>query len=302
MAKKRKKGSDEAATSKRRGGSAFWSGTVSFGLVNVPVDLFPANRRAGVSFRLLDEDGTPLERRYYCPRHERDVHREHILRGYAVEGDEYVIVRDDELEAIEPKKTREIDLRRFVDLAQISPMFFDRAYFLTPSGDSNKAYRLLADVMEKSGRAGIATFVMRDREYLIAILAENGILRAETLRFHDELRSPDTIGLVEHEEADHSEARRLERLIEHHTAKQLHTDWLQDQYAQRVRKLVQKKRKNPRNVVRVERETDHWDADEAPEFDLLEKIRRSLRRKDGAASNDRTAAADDLQQQSKEEL
>src|SRR5690606_31886465 len=99
-----------------------------------------------------------------------------ILRGYEWAEGEYVVVRDEELEAIEPKKTREIDLRRFVDLSEIPPLYFERTYFLTPDGNSNKAYRLLAEVMERKQRAGIATFVMRDREYLVAILAENGIL------------------------------------------------------------------------------------------------------------------------------
>src|SRR6056297_2196044 len=170
MARKTKAKLKAART--KRGVRSFWSGTISFALVNVPVELFPANRRTGVSFRMLGPDGTPLQRRYYCPEHQTDVHPEHIMRGFPVDEEQYVIVRDEELEAIEPKKSREIDLRRFVGISEISPLFFHRTYYLTPRGDTNKAYRLLADVLERSGRAGIATFVMRDREYLIAIMAE----------------------------------------------------------------------------------------------------------------------------------
>jgi DNA end-binding protein Ku len=139
----------------------FWSGTITFGLVSVPVHLYPAVRRGGMALRMLDADGTPLARRYYCPEHGREVPPEEIVRGYEIDKERYVVVEDHELEALTPRKSRDIDLTRFVRQEEIPPFFFDRAYFLTPSGDSTKAYRLLAEVMEKSRRAGIATFVMR---------------------------------------------------------------------------------------------------------------------------------------------
>src|SRR5690606_796011 len=142
-------------------------------------------------------EGVPLARRYYDEKHEREIQREEIVRGFELDDGEMVLVTDAELEALEPDKTRDIDLRRFVPAESIDARYFDRGYFLAPSGDSTKAYRLLAAVMEKSKRAGIATFVMRGKEYLVAIFAENGILRAETLRFADELRSADDVGLPE---------------------------------------------------------------------------------------------------------
>ena len=140
-----------------------WSGTISFGLVSVPVNMYPANRAGGVSLRMLDQDGTPLKRRFYCPRENREIHPEHIIRGYALESGEYVVVRDEELEALEPKKSRDIDLRLFVDAKDIDPMYFERAYFLAPASDSNKAYRLLASTMERLGQAGVSTLVMRGK-------------------------------------------------------------------------------------------------------------------------------------------
>ena len=169
----------------------FWSGTISFGLVSVPVNLFPAQRGDGVPLRLLDPEGRPLARRYYCPAEETELGGDEIVRGYEVEEGKYVVIRDEELEALEPEKTRDIDLRRFVDRAEIDPMFFDRAYFLTPGADSTKAYRLLAAALEETDRAGIATFVMRGKEYWVAILAEEGLLAAATLRFPAEIRSPE---------------------------------------------------------------------------------------------------------------
>src|SRR6185436_16804809 len=114
---------------------------------------------------------------------------------YEIAKDKYVVVTDEELERLEPEKSRDIDLRHFVKAEEIAPMYFEHAYFLAPAGGSLKAYQLLAETMERKGRAGLATFVMRDKEYIVAILAENGILRAEILRFPDEIRTPKEIGL-----------------------------------------------------------------------------------------------------------
>ena len=176
-------------------GHAFWSGSLSFGLVNVPVLAFPASRHSGVRLRLLSPSGSFLERRFYCPRDEKEVTREEIVRGYELDDGSYIIVEDSELDAVEPEKSREMNLRSFVDLSELPPCLLERGYYLTPQKESIKAYCLLADVMERSQRAGIATFVMREREYLVAIFAQRGILCAETLRFQDEIREPGAIGL-----------------------------------------------------------------------------------------------------------
>src|SRR5690606_32475276 len=133
-----------------------------------------------------------------------------------------------------PRKSRDIDLRLFVDVAQIPPTYSERAYYLAPSGNSNKAYRLLAEVMQQTGKAGIATFVMRDKEYLVAILAENNILRAETLRFHDELRTPEDVGLPEKPRIDQDRVARFERVIRKHAANKLDPDEMLDEQSRRV--------------------------------------------------------------------
>ena len=174
---------------------AFWSGSLSFGLVNVPVLLFPASRHSGVRLRMMSPDGALLERRFFCPRDDKEIGSDEIVRGYELDDGSYITVEDDELEALEPQKSREIDLREFVDLAELPPTLLERGYYLTPLKDTTKAYRLLAEVMERTRRVGVATFVMREREYLVAIFARNGILCAETLRFADEIRDPLSIGL-----------------------------------------------------------------------------------------------------------
>ncbi len=260
------------------GAHAFWSGTISFGLVSIPVHLFPANHSSGDSLRLLGPDGTPLQRRYYCPAHDRDIHPEHIVRGYELEDGKYVIVRDEELESLEPRKSHVIELRQFVARAQISPAYFERAYVLTPNGEPIKAYHLLATAMEETDQTGIATFVMRDREYLVAILAEGGVLRAETLRFHDEIRTPKEIGLPDKPRLNKSLVSKFERAIHKLAAHKLPEASLQDERADQLRKLAERKRKRGVDVVELQEHeaAPEQDEDESDGGDLLEAIRRSL--------------------------
>ena len=253
---------------------AFWSGTITFGLVSIPVNLFPANRSGGVSFRMVDESGTPLARRYFCGKDEKELDWEDIVRGYEMDDGDYVVVTDEELESLEPRKSRDIDLRRFVPAEQIEPIYFERGYYLTPGGESTKAYMLLAATMEKSGRAGIATFVMRGKEYLIAIFAEHGILRAETLRFVDEIRSPKDVGLPDRPKLKPADVKKMEAAIKAHTSAKLSPAELQDDYAERVLKLVKAKERKDQDVVPapVEAEED----EETSVIDLMEVLKRSL--------------------------
>jgi DNA end-binding protein Ku len=274
----------------------FWSGTLTFGLVNIPVALMPANRSDRVSLRMVSPRGTPLARRYVAPRDERPLETEDIVRGYEVEKDHYVVVEDEELERLAPERTRDIDLRRFVPVDEIDPMHFERAYYLTPAGGSTKAYRLLARVMEETGRAGIATFVMRATEYLVAIIAENGILRAETLRFADELRTPEDVGLPPPSEAPAAEVKRIRAEIEKRAEKALDPAELEDPSAGRLLALVERKRKAGDDVVRVE---------EAPRpregvIDLMEILKARLQGED--AEGDADAPAEAAAEETKAEL
>lgn len=255
---------------------SFWSGTITFGLVSVPVNLFPATVRRRVSFRMVGPQGAPVKRHYVCSKDEAPLDPEDIVRGYEIEKGEFVVVEDDELEAIEPRKTREIDLRLFVDRSDIDPLYFERGYFLTPAGGANKAYRLLAEVMERSGRAGIATFVMRAKEYLVAIMSEGGILRAETLRFKDEVRTPEDIDLPAVGKPKPADVKKFETLITKHSGKLELKDMLDD-YAVRVEKLVEKKQKAGAEVVRAKEADAASEDDEGGEvIDILAALRKSL--------------------------
>jgi DNA end-binding protein Ku len=264
---------------------AFWSGTITFGLVSIPVNLFPGVRSQRAALRMLADDGTPLQRRFFCEKQKREVSRDEIVRGYEATKGKFVVVSDDELEALEPKKSRDIDLRRFVPADDIDPLFFERSYFLAPAGETTKAYRLLAETMEKTGRAGIATFVMRDKEYLVAIISEDGLLRADTMRFADEVRTPESVGLPAKSKVKATDVARMRKLIKTHSSAKLSVTELVDEYSERLRKLVARKEKKDEDVYELPEDfqDDEGDDEDVQVIDLVEVLKRSLKGGNGGA-------------------
>jgi DNA end-binding protein Ku len=274
-----KKSRSDDTDGQARGARPFWSGTITFGLVSVPVDLYPGNRTNRVPLRMLSPEGEPLSRRYYSQKTERDLEDDQMVRGYEIEKDKYVIVTDEELERLAPEQSRDIDLRRFVSLGEIPPLHFDRSYFLAPAAGSEKAYKLLAETMVRSELAGIATFVMRGKEYLVAIFPENGILRAETMRFADEIRSAAEVGLPEKKKLPAATVKKFERLIAKHSHKQLALKDFKDEQAEKLLKLVERKRKQHKDVVEVEVP----EREEGKVIDLMAALKKSLAGKRKAA-------------------
>lgn len=260
------------------GARPFWSGTISFGLVSVPVDLYAASRPRRAHLRMLAPQGAPLRREYFCPEDGEALGREDIVRGYTLPSGEVVTVTDEELEALAPEKSRDIDLRRFVPRAELDPLLFERGYFLGPSGESTKAYRLLAETMERTGRAGIATFVMRGKEQLVAIVADGGILRAEVLRFADEVRSPEDVGLPEPPaKVDAALKKELEAAAKKLTGEDLPVDALSDVETERLFALAREKRARDEDVVTVPEEEARKKGGAGDDVDLMHLIQKSLR-------------------------
>lgn len=276
----------EEATEEEAVARSFWSGTITFGLVSIPVALYAANRPRGVSLRMVSPGGTPLNRRYFTSKDDRELDADEIVRGYEIEKDRFVIVDDDELERLAPERTRDIDVRRFVKASEIDPMYFERAYYMAPAGNSTKGYRLLAQVMEETDRAGIATFVLRAKEYLVAIMAENGILRAETLRFADELRSPEDVGLPEPAKPAPAEVKRVDREIGKALEAHLDRKELKDLSAERLVKVARAKLRAGEDVVHVEERGDAEDRSEV--IDLMEILKRRMQE---ASDDDEAPAA-----------
>jgi DNA end-binding protein Ku len=221
---------------------AFWSGTITFGLVSIPVELYTALKSERLPLRMLSSGGEPLRRQYVCPADGQAVRGDELVKAFKVARDEYVVVTDEELAELEPRKSREIDLRCFVDRASLDPLLFEHGYFLAPAGEVTKPYRLLAQAMERSGRAGIASSVMRGKEYLVAIVADNGILRAEILRFAGEVRSVTSLGLPAVQEPDPATLSTLEKAVSELEG-ELELGLLEDDYNRRLRQLVEEKRR-----------------------------------------------------------
>jgi len=221
---------------------------------------------------MLGPDGQPLARRYYAEKTGKDLDADEVVRGYEIKKDKYVVVTDEELERLQPEKTRDINLTQFVPADSIPPLYFERGYFLTPAAGSTKAYKLLAETMEQNDLAGIATFVMRGKEYLVAIFSERGILRAETMRFPDEIRSPADVGLPKKKAAPAASVRKFEKLITTKSKKQFSPTKLSDKQSDDLLKLVKKKEKQRGNVVRVETE----DEKDHKVIDLVQVLKKSL--------------------------
>ena len=256
---------------------SLWSGSITFGLLSLAVDLFPAVRTEALPLKMVDAEHRTLTRRYYCPEHDRMLTRDEIVRGYEIEDGEFVILTDEELDALAPEKSRAIDLRKFIDAGEIDPMYFKRSYFLTPAGEeANRAYRLLAETMERSDRVGIATFVMRGKEYLVALLAEDGILRAETLRFSDELRRPEDVDLRLDVAAPTESVTRFSRAIAALAAEDVDRAELRDGRIENLRALIEHKLDRGIDVESAPEPSEEAEA-EAEIIDLMEVLKRRLR-------------------------
>lgn len=198
---------------------------------------------------MIGPTGEPLARKYYAEKTGKDLDTDEMFRGYELEDGKFVTVTDEELERLAPDKTRDIDLKRFVKEEAISPVYFERGYFLTPAANSEKAYRLLAEAMKERGDVGVATFVMRGKERPVAIFSDNGILRAETMRFSDEIRSAKQIGLPETKKVSAASVKKFETLIKKKKKRSFSPD--RDEETEKLLKLVKKKQAKPSNVVRL---------------------------------------------------
>jgi DNA end-binding protein Ku len=173
---------------------AIWSGSISFGLLNVPVKLYSAVARRGISLREIREsDGARIRHRRVAEGTDEEVPYEKIQKAFEITSGNYVPITKDEMAALAPEKTRAIEVQDFVDLDEIDPIYFDSPYYLGPAEGAEKAYSLLANAMQRSGKVAIARFVFRNKEHLAALRADNGVLTLTTMRLADEVVPPDEL-------------------------------------------------------------------------------------------------------------
>jgi DNA end-binding protein Ku len=222
---------------------SIWTGAISFGLVNVPVKLYSAVSKKTVRFHQLHEkDGVRIQQKRVCPADGEEVAYDEIVKGYEITPDQYVVVTPDELEAIEPRKTKTIDIEDFVDLEEIDPIFYDHPYYLLPGTGAAKPYKLLVTAMEDANKVAIARVVIRQKEQLVAIRPTGDILTMETMNFADEVIPHDNFDEAPDADVDTSkrEVDMARQLID-----SLSSDFdpskYKDTYRERVLELIERK-------------------------------------------------------------
>jgi DNA end-binding protein Ku len=223
---------------------AIWSGSISFGLVNIPVKLYSAVSRKTVRFHQLDrEDNQRIQQRRVNPRTGEEVPYDNLVKGYEIGPDRYVVVTPEELDAVAPEKTRSIDIEDFVDLDQIDPIYYDHPYYLVPDKSAAKAYRLLLDAMREADKVAIARVVIRSKEQLVAIRPRDGVLTMETMLFADEVVPPDKLEDLPADGGKKTTKRELEmaqQLIDSLSG-EFEPDKYRDEYRERVLELIERK-------------------------------------------------------------
>jgi DNA end-binding protein Ku len=231
---------------------AIWSGAISFGLVSIPVKLFNAVSRKSVHFNQIDSrTGARIRYRKVSEADSEEVPAEAIVKGYQLSSGEYVLVGDDELAALDPEATRTVDIEQFVDLDEIDPIFYDSPYYAAPDKAARKPYALLLRAMEEQDRVAIARFVMRSKQYLCAIRAQDGVLVLSTMVYADEVNDPrELTELDELETVDVSERelRMARQLVESLTDK-FEPERFEDTYRNQVVDLIERKAAGEEEIV-----------------------------------------------------
>jgi DNA end-binding protein Ku len=288
---------------------SLWTGSISFGLVNVPVALYSAVRDLDVHFRQLHEkDGAPIDTRRFCSDEDREVAFDDIGHGYELDAGTQVVLTDEDLAAAAPRKTRTIDIEGFVDVADVDPIYFDHPYFLAPVGEAEgnlRAYQLLVEVMESTDRAALGRFVMRTKEYLVLVRVRDERLALTTMRFHDEVRPAKDVAPGGRKPAK-AQLDAATQLVE-----ALSADWdpgqYRDCYRERLLEVIERKRKGKRITVP---DTGREDAGAPP--DIMAALKASLDRvragagagggDGGGDGNGDDPGGDDLDDLSRDEL
>ncbi len=227
---------------------SLWSGSLSFGLVNVPVAVLPAVRDVDLHFRQLHaKDGAPIDVVRFCSKENEEIPYDEIARSYELDDGEQVIVTDEELEAVQPERTRTIEIEQFVELADVDPIYIDHPYFLVPAADDDgakRAYRLLVEAMSRTDRAALGRFVMRAKEYLVIVRVRDGALMLTTMLFADEVRPADEVKAAT-QKAHKPSAKQLGAAVA--VIEELTCEWepgkYQDRYRKRLRDVVKRKQK-----------------------------------------------------------
>ncbi len=250
-----------------------WSGTISFSLVAIPVRLVTAVKPGRVSFHLLhSKDYSRLSRRMFCPEEGTMVPPDEIIRGYEIMPDKYILMTDEELESVSPERSRTIEIVDFIDLKEVDPIHYDHPYYLVPSKGGEKAYQLLVEVMRRTNKAGLAKFVLAEREYLVAVFSRDGALALTTLHYSDEILSDEDLS-PKKEKSESGDGSRMKKSIE-----QMIADFNPGKYAdERRKKLTDLLEAKAKEKALVEAPAVEEEEGEGP-ADLVAALEESMRK------------------------
>jgi len=262
------------------------SGTISFGLVSIPVRMYTAASGGGVAFNMLHEKcGSRIKQQTFCPVCEQQIDRKDLVRGYEFSKEQFVRVSEEELKGLEGESSRIIDIAEFVPLPSVDPVYFEKSYYLGPDKGGEKAYRLLADAMAKSDRVALATFVMRGKESLVLIRPAGNGLMLHTMYFADEVRDFGEVDKGEGAKIRDGELDLAQKLIDELSHDEFKPDEYRDQYRERVLDLVNTKVEGKEVTVAAP------PAQRAQVIDLMDALKESLAKRAASAPSERKPPA-----------
>jgi DNA end-binding protein Ku len=220
---------------------AIWKGSISFGLVNIPIALYPATRREELKFRLLRKgDLSPVNYKRVAEKDGKEVPWDQIVKGYEYEKGKYVVLKDEDFERVDLEATQTVDIQDFVDQEEIDPMFFYKPYYLEPQKGGGKAYALLRDALKDSNKVGIAKVVIKTRQYLAGVKPEDGALVLELMHFADELADPGKLHVPKKTEVGKREMNMAKSLIDSMSSK-WNPEKYSDDYREALMKVIEEK-------------------------------------------------------------
>lgn len=256
---------------------SIWSGVISFGLVNIPVGMYPATRENQISFHLLHKkDCGRIKNQRVCTECGEILDYDELTKGYEYEKGEYVEVTPEEIKEAQSETSDAIKILKFVDLDEIDPIYFDSPYYLTPGKHGDKAYSLLRHTLEKSGKAGIASFVLRTKEYLAAVRVKDHALLLNTMHFADEVREAEGMP-SEKAEVSEGEAKMALQLVDA-MSDEFNAEDYKDHYNEALLQIIDKKLQG--KPVRAKKQTEH----PTNVLDLMSRLKESIEQS-GASAN-----------------
>ncbi|GAW92985.1 Ku protein [Calderihabitans maritimus] len=247
-----------------------WKGAISFGLVNIPVKLYPATESKSIKFTYLhDRCKTPIKYKKVCPVCDREVGMEEIVKGYEYRKGEYIVLRDEDLEELPLNTIKTIDIIDFVNLEEIDPIYYQKSYFLAPGEYGVKAYRLLYEALKETGKVAVAKVVLRSKEHLTSIRLYRNLLLMETMFYPEEIRTPEDIPEMRGKVQIHDNELKMAVTLIENLSTPFKPDKYRSEYREALRELIEKK-------LAKEKVEIPYRPTEAKVVDLMEALRASV--------------------------